>query len=77
VSDINEDRPQRLLSRTAQATRYGVAVRTVERWGENKDGKMKPPMPPEVEINERFYRYEHELQAWERARIVRRNERTA
>jgi hypothetical protein len=74
LSDIKEDHPQRLLSRTAQAKRYGVSIRTIERWG---DGKMRPPMPPEVEINERFYRYEHELQAWERARIVRRNERAA
>jgi hypothetical protein len=54
------------LSRGRQAKRYNVTTRSVERWGDDVDLNM----PPETEINGRFYRDEAELEAWEKTRVV-------
>jgi hypothetical protein len=61
-----EKKRKKLLSRRQQAQRYGVVSRTIERWGEDPDLNL----PPEIEINGRFYRDEDDLDAWDRARVV-------
>jgi hypothetical protein len=61
------DKAEIWLSRRKQAERWDVSIRTVERWGEDP----KLGMPPEMEINGRFYRALSKLAAWERARVQR------
>jgi hypothetical protein len=74
LSDIAEiNRPKRLLGRPEQSKRYNVSTRTIERWG--NDPRLN--MPAEIEINDRYYRYEHELENWERSRIAQRSNNQA
>jgi hypothetical protein len=54
------------LTRRQQAERWGVSVRTVER--RSKDQKLG--LPPEMEINKRWFRALSKIEAWERARVV-------
>jgi hypothetical protein len=73
MSDISDDSPRRLLSRRAQAKRYGRSVRTIERWG--ADARIG--MPPEIKIGTQYFRYEHELEEMERRRVVQRGDKIA
>jgi hypothetical protein len=54
-----------LLSDRQVADRYGVVVRTLERW--DLDPAMK--FPPPIRINRRRYREVAALEAWERAKL--------
>jgi hypothetical protein len=61
-----DNQDERLLSRRAQARRYGVVLKTIERWG--KDPELG--FPDEIEINGRFFRELSKLEAFERSKIV-------
>ncbi len=54
-----------LLNDRQVAERYGVVVRTLERW--DLDPAMK--FPPPIRINRRRYREVAALEAWERAEL--------
>jgi hypothetical protein len=57
---------QVFVGRPAQALRYDVSKRTIERWG--IDPAMN--MPPEYDFNGRPHRKESDLERWERSRVV-------
>jgi hypothetical protein len=61
-------RPKRFLSRSAQARRYGVSKRTIERWGR----KPQLNMPVEFWLNGMPHRDEAELEQWEAERRGKR-----
>jgi hypothetical protein len=61
------------LSRRHQADRFRKSLRTIERWGQ----KPKLGMPPEVEINGRWYRRLDQLEQWESMRPTRAATSTA
>jgi hypothetical protein len=59
---IYEQRPDRFLSRRQQTERYGVSLKTIERWSQDQ----KLGYPQELDINGRKYRKLSELEAFER-----------
>lgn len=63
----NSPKTEIWLTRRQQAERWGVSVRTVERRGENPELKL----PPEMEVNGRWFRALSAIEAWERARMQR------
>jgi hypothetical protein len=60
--------PDRRLPAIAVAKRYGVTVRTVDRWVEDPDVSFPPP---DVIINNRRYWTLPTLRAWDRTCIGR------
>src|SRR5437868_2725029 len=56
----------RWLSRQAQARRWGVTSRTVERWGKDESVGL----PPEFEVGGCSYRTEAAISRWERECLV-------
>jgi hypothetical protein len=57
-----------LLADSQVAARYGICVRTLERWSERPDLGF----PTAVRINRRRYRALAALEAWERAQAKSR-----
>ena len=57
---------RRWVSRTFQAERYGVCVRTIKRWGE--DPEMGMPLEYDIGGPKRDL---DELEPWERRRVKR------
>jgi hypothetical protein len=55
------------LSKAAVAKRYGVRVRTIDRWKGNP--KLEFP-PPDFTINDREYRSVSTMEKWERQRAI-------
>ena len=56
---------RRFLTRRAQAERYNKSIKTIERWGEDKEMAM----PQEYVFRGLPHREESELEAWERSRV--------
>jgi hypothetical protein len=62
--------PRRFLRRRAQAQRYGVSLKTIQRWG--RDPEMN--MPDEFDFNGHPCRIEDQLEVWEKGRVAPRNQ---
>jgi hypothetical protein len=65
-TDLEDEAQDRRLSTAAVAKRYGVSVRSVERW--LRKPKLKFPQP-EVVVNSRRYWWLSTLRAWDRERL--------